>query len=265
MVPLLVTADDFGCDARVDAGIARLVDLGRVSATACLVGAPRWPEAAALARTLRTRADVGLHFDLTEYGRLGPLPSLFAAAMLRALPEPALRARLRRQLDLFEQAVGAPPDYVDGHQHVHQFPQVARLLASMLRERYPGREPWVRVSMPAQRDLKSRLIAMSGARGLARRLDTAGLRHTGRLLGIYGFGARPPWIERLAHWLAQARAGDALMVHPAAAVVPGDPLGAARVREYEALASPQAAALLAEHGVAPARGTSLPRAAGSRR
>lgn len=258
-LPVPFTADDFGYADAVDAGIAGLVERGRVSGTSCLTASPRWRgPAAALARTLRPRADLGLHLDLTEFDRLAPLPRLYAGARLGLVGESPVRERLRRQLGAFEDALGTPPDYVDGHQHVHQLPVVARVLVEELCARYAGgSRPWVRLSLPATLDLKGRLIAWTGAAGLRRRLDRAGIRHSRRLLGVYDFRASPPYLERLAGWCAEARAGDALMTHPARAVVPGDPLGAARAREFEALASPAAGELLEAHGIRPARGDCL--------
>jgi len=255
--PLIICADDFGYADAVDAGIATLVAAGRVTATSCLTSSPRWREAAARARGLLSSADVGLHLDLTEFARVAALPRLLLAGRLGLLDRRVLRARCAEQLTRFEDALGAPPAYVDGHQHVHQLPAVARELIDELLRRYGDALPWMRISQPAGKDLKSRLIAATGAARLRRRLDAAGLRHNDRLLGIYDFGASPPWLERAAGWLRETRAGDALMVHPASAAVAGDPLSEARRREFDALGSPQFAALLDRHRVEPARGASL--------
>lgn len=255
--PLLICADDFGYAPAVDAGIATLVDAGRVTATSCLTMSPCWPEAAGTARALHGRADLGLHLDLTEFPRRASLARLLVAGRLGLLSRGALRQRVTAQLARFEDAIGAAPDYVDGHQHVHQVPAVARVLIDELARRYGRASPWVRISLPAQRDLKSRVIAATGADALRRRLDAANIRHTKRLLGVYDFREHPAWIDRAATWLAEARAGDALMVHPAARPVPGDPLATARAREFDALASPRFGELLASCGLEPARGASL--------
>lgn len=256
-VPLLFCADDFACADAVDAGIVELIERGRLTATSCLVASPRWPQAAARARAVRERADLGLHLDFTEFAKLAPLARLWGSSRLGLLRAADLRARIDAQLTAFEDAVGAAPDYVDGHQHAHQLAPIARALVDALRERYGGVPPWVRVSLPAARDLKSRLIAATGANALARALDAAGIAHNGRLLGIYDFAATPDYATRLGSWIREARAGDALMCHPALAVVPGDPLGEARVREFRALAADETLALLRRHGVRPARGDCL--------
>ena len=257
-VPILFCADDFAYADAVDAGIAELIERGRLTAASCLVASPRWPRAAARIRGLRERADFGLHLDFTEFAKLAPLARLWSSARLGLLRAPALRARIDAQLASFEDALGCRPDYVDGHQHAHQLAPIARVLIEALRERYEGDAlPWVRVSLPAARDLKSRLIAATGARALARALDDAGIAHNHRLFGIYDFTAQPDYAVRLEKWLRDARAGDALMCHPARDAVAGDPLGEARVREFRALASDDTAALLRRIDVYAARGDCL--------
>jgi predicted glycoside hydrolase/deacetylase ChbG (UPF0249 family) len=256
-IPLLVCADDFGYSDAVDSGIAQLVATGRVSATSCLTSSPRWLTAAPLARSLRDRADLGLHLDLTEFARLAGLPRLLLTARLGLLDRRQIAERISTQLARFEDTIGAAPDYVDGHQHVHQLPAVATPLLEELQRRYAGRLPWVRVSLPVGRDFKSRLIAATGAAALRRALDLAGFRRTRRLLGVYDFGATPPYAQRFAAWLGMVQPGDALMVHPAATALASDALGAAREREFAALRSPQAGELLAAAHVFPARGASL--------
>jgi chitin disaccharide deacetylase len=255
--PLIICADDFGYSPAVDAGIAQLIALGRLTATSCLTAAPRWPEAAVVARSLVGRADLGLHLDLVEFARLASLPRLLISARLGLLDRRSVREQIATQLSRFEDAVGAAPDYVDGHQHVHQPPLIATELLEELRQRYAGRLPWIRVSQPAGSSLKSRIIAATGARQLAASAARAGFRHTRRLLGSYDFGAEPPYEARLGAWVDEVREGDALMVHPANGETHGDVLGAARQREFTALASPTFAAQLARAGVVPARGTSL--------
>ena len=41
--------------------------------------------------------------------------------------------------------------------------------------------------------------------------------------------------QRLREWLSACRTGDVLMCHPSAGIMPGDPHGDARLREYKAL------------------------------
>lgn len=265
MKTVVMCVDDFGLKPEVNEAVAALVDAGVVSATGCMSQGPAWRDGATLLRgARRERLDVGLHFNLTE-SFLGspqvpnslamPLSRIIGLALLHALPrEPLLRA-VRTQLDAFEDVWGAPPDFVDGHQHVHQLPQVRDVLLAELVHRYGdttgGGLPWLRLTRPPRQgpvSFKQRIIESLGAHGFERRAREQGFRLNGALLGVYGFDQGPEgYAQRLAGWLAQAREGDVLMMHPASpaasqvrvagtdATSPIDPIAAAREVEFTVL------------------------------
>lgn len=263
-VTLAIGADDYGLDAAIDRGVMQLAEHGRLNAVSAMVGTPRWPGLAAPMRALGAAAlDLGLHLDLTAHpldGRLRhPLARLVAAAFAHRLPEAALRAEIDAQFDRFEQTVGRPPDHVDGHQHVHQLPQVRTALLETLARR--GLRPWLRETRPprglhapagssAADRLKPHLIGALGAAALARAATPVGLHRNRHLLGVYGFDADEAayrrWIEA---WLAVAADDDLLMCHPADASVAGDPIAAARTIELAVLGSRWMGEALARHGV----------------
>ncbi len=242
-----ICVDDFGLDAAVNDGALRLLALGRVSALACLSTAPAWPEAA---RRLKAegagRADAGLHLNLSEaFGpaqwrrRLGPL---IASAYSVGLPARALRHEIAAQLDAFEQAMDRAPDFVDGHQHVHQLPGVRELLVEELLRRYPGHRPWLRDTAPPRggqpAGFKHRLIAALGARRLSGLAHELGFAQNRGMLGVYDFGGSvQAYAEKLAAWCEDLPDGGLLICHAASQARPDDPIGAARAREFEVLAS----------------------------
>lgn len=141
---IVICADDFGMNPGVDEAVLQLAAQGRLSATSCMSGAPRFrADAAALAASgLQT----GLHLNFTEAlgdarGLYLPLSRLIALAYLRRLDGARLRAQIARQLDDFEDAMGRAPDFVDGHQHVHQLPQLRGALLAELERRYAAADP----------------------------------------------------------------------------------------------------------------------------
>jgi len=141
---IVICADDFGMNPGVNEAVLRLAGLGRLSATSCMSGAPHFrADAAALAASgLQT----GLHLNFTEAlgdarGLYLPLSRLIALAYLRRLDQAVLRAQVARQLDDFEDAMGRAPDFVDGHQHVHQLPQLRSVLLAELERRYASGHP----------------------------------------------------------------------------------------------------------------------------
>ncbi len=87
------------------------------------------------------------HF--TEFDPAGSWTALVMASCARRLPAAAVSRRIALQLDAFEGAMGGPPDYVDGHRHIHQLPQIRSALLEELTRRYGRSLPWIRVSRPA--------------------------------------------------------------------------------------------------------------------
>lgn len=265
MKPLVLCADDFALHAGASQGIAQLARQGRLSATSAMVLSPRWPRDVALLRELRGRIDVGLHLDWTsefavQAGHGLPLGAAMRRALLCGFDPVGARAVIERQLDLFEAEWGAPPDHVDGHQHVQQFAGIREPLVAALVRRYPGRLPYLRVSRVRagageRLGVKSRVISLLGASAMKHIADKQHLPRAEALLGVYDFGGDTARYAALMDgWLAGAPAGGLLMCHPADAAAPGDAIGAARLREHAYLGGTDFAAALARAGVTLVRG-----------
>jgi predicted glycoside hydrolase/deacetylase ChbG (UPF0249 family) len=238
--------DDFGLHEAVNDAAFRLLEQGRVSALACLSTAPAWPEGAQRLREEGGgRADAGLHLNLTEAFAPGQwqrgLGALILSAYVGGLPARRLRQAIAQQLDAFEQHLGSAPSFVDGHQHVHQLPRVREALLEELARRYPTTRPWLRHTAPPPGSahasgFKPRLIAALGSTRLARLARDMGFAQNRGMVGVYDFaGTAPGYADRLAGWCEDLPDGGLLICHPAAQVQPGDPIAAARVREFEVL------------------------------
>lgn len=266
--PLVLCADDYAQHAGVTQAVLALAAQGRLSATSAMVLSPRWPADAAPLREWRDRIDVGLHLDFTSdfaiaAGHGLPLGAAMRRALLGGFDPAAARTAIERQLDAFEAAWGAPPDHVDGHQHVQQFAGIRQSLVQALARRYGARAPWLRVSRApvGQRTPKSRVIAALGAGALEKIAASAHLPCAPALSGIYDFtGGEAGYAAHMARWLAASPAGTLLMCHPGAAPAAADgpdPIAAARQWERAHLASPAFAAQCARAGVQWARGSAL--------
>jgi predicted glycoside hydrolase/deacetylase ChbG (UPF0249 family) len=268
-VRLAVCADDYGLHEGIDEAVLQLLAAGRLSAVSCLVHGPGWREGAAALR--QAPAAVGRHLNFNAArpgaGPVFPRGGRVARAWLRRLDAQAVAASIEQQLDLFEGALGRPPDFVDGHQHVHQLPVIREALLVALQRRHAAR-PWLRCTarpangrgLEARDRRKAALIAALGARGLARAAARAGFGMNRALLGVYGFEGGPgAYRARLAAWLAEARSGDLLVCHPSVGVWPGDPIGAARAWEFEVLRSPGFERRLREQRVVVARLSAMAR------
>jgi predicted glycoside hydrolase/deacetylase ChbG (UPF0249 family) len=267
---ICLCVDDFGLHAGVNNAALRLAAMDRVHAITCMVGAPTWASWGRLLGRLNTNSlDIGLHLDLTEHPLLvrtrRPLPRLIITSQLRWLARAPLRAEIAAQFDAFEDRVGHAPAFVDGHQHVHQFPVIRTELVDELERRYGAFKPWLRSTrMPRTaavdartawpERLKPRIIDALGADGLAALASQRGYPQNQSLLGVYGFqGGRRHYQERLAAWLAAAGDADLLVCHPsllvAGADAGSDPLLAARDAEFQVLAGAEFGRMLDEQNI----------------
>lgn len=266
MKSVILCADDYALNESVSRGIVALVEAGRLSATSVMTLSPRWAADAAELSPWRGRIDVGLHLDWTSEfaqtaGHGAPLGALMRRSCWPGLAPEPVRAEVQRQLDHFEQHWGAPPDHVDGHQHVQQFPGIRQAVVDVLAQRYPaGPRPYLRISRPVgwQGGLKGRVIAGMGAGALLRLARSQGLAGAPFLSGIDDFQSDVAgYAQSMSRWLAEAPDACLIMCHPALAAESGDEIGPARLREWTYLSSPAFAAALQQAQVQLARGQTL--------
>jgi hypothetical protein len=153
---LVLCADDYALTEGVSRGILELAERGCISATSVMANMPGWPRLAPALREAAGSIGIGLHLNLTTASPLGTLPGIAPAgafpnlqdllrrAATARLPAAEVRSEIERQLDAFEQAFGAPPGFVDGHQHVHVLPVIRTTLLQVLRERGLQGRVWLR-------------------------------------------------------------------------------------------------------------------------
>jgi hypothetical protein len=244
---IIVCADDFGLSQAACQSILQLGATGALNATSCAVDGPYVAEHLPALRALRPALAVGLHLNLTENAQFAgarPLTGWLAATYLRWQLDPAaLRSEIARQLQRFETLFGTPPDFVDGHEHVHQFPVIRDLLLTELQQRAHTRL-WVRCTWPQRyRGAKAAVIGLLGARALRRQLRLQGLRHNSDFAGVYDLVGEHGYDTRMRSWLAGLEDGGMIMCHPE---LPGPHTSPARAAEHRYLASPQWLALQEE-------------------
>lgn len=253
-----VCVDDFGQHEGINDAALDLAAGRRVSAISCLVDGPAWPSGARALRAHAAHVEAGLHLNFTEdvgQGACHRLPVLIARAYGRLLDPAQARAAIERQFDRFEDAMGRMPDFVDGHQHVHQLPVIRDLLVAAMNRRYGAGRPWLRATLPPDACRTSSLPRSAVAKAwLIGRLGAASLRTLARrhgypqnnhLIGVYGFDlSEADYLLRLKTWLDCASDGDVLMCHPSLSWPGEDSLREARNREYRVLSGAAFSALL---------------------
>ena len=260
--PLILCADDYGLAPGVNRAIHALAMNGRLSAFSCMVGAPSWAEAAADLAAPAKHCDVGLHLTLTDLAPLKPMPGLAPAgrfptlgglmqqAYLRRLDRAEIAAEIERQIAALEAALGRPPDYVDGHKHVHVFPVIRDALLSMFeRGRLDRRRTYVRSCWEPTRRVVSRgvligpsLATARMAAPLKRRAQQMGVAVNDSFRGMNDFSRARPFGALFRRFAAGPGARPLVMCHPGfpdAALAALDTVVHRRQDEYDYLAGPE--------------------------
>ncbi len=244
----VLNADDFAMDPGVDAAILELADRGIVTSASALVLSPNWPGAGKdLAAAAVSR---GLHLDftspfVTRDFTEGSITAIVTRAYSGLLGRRQIRDLIERQLSLYEDAIGTPPEFVDGHQHVHQLPLIRGQLLDCLRQRYGDGVRGIRLRScrPRKwRGLEAFLVAATGGYALERLAAKAGCQMNTDFAGVYSFSLKSDLKRLWRSWLETVSGPSPLiMCHPAKDTRPPrnlpDRITMARAREYSWLSS----------------------------
>lgn len=244
---ITLCADDFAQNAAISRGILNLLRAKRLSATSCMAQSACWPEFAQELKAFQGAADIGLHFNLTHNfngNPVYPLPKLMLNRFSGAITSDNAYRALNHQLDLFENHFGTAPDFIDGHQHVHQFAGVREALIKTITTRYRSQPPYIRRTLRANtakfsvEPIKSAIIAIFGGRTLAAQLSRHNIASNTDFGGIYDLRPASPFAKHMQEWLAKTLSGGLIMCHPGlGSEDSADPIRAARVKEYNYLLS----------------------------
>jgi len=270
--PLVLCADDYGLSEGVSRGILELAERGCISATSAMTNMEGWSRLAPDLRPLTGRIGVGLHLNFTTASPLSPLPGLAPSgsfptlqdllqrAFTGRLPAADIRAEIERQLDAFEQALGGPPSFVDGHQHIHVLPVIRPMLLEVLQARGLTGRIWLRDPSDGIRPILRRgisankaLIVRALAIGFRRAARKAGFDTNEGFSGFSPFDSEVPAESVFRQALVDLGPRPVVMAHPGRADDATGHLGpemATRPQELAYLGSRAFADLLRERGLA---------------
>ncbi len=209
---LIVSADDFGMSAGVNAGIIRAHSQGILTDASLMVNGKAFDEAVMLAHAHPTLS-VGLHLVLAQGRAVSPpdrIPLLVDRSGmfgtnpiwqgLRYYFTPGMREQLHReiiaQIEKYT-ATGLPLSHVDGHLTIHMHPTVLHILLEVA-DRYGIRAMRLprEAIAPALRFDRShaarKLFEAAAFTGLSiharNRLARANVRHPDRMFGLHQTG-----------------------------------------------------------------------------
>jgi len=263
---LVLCADDFGRSAVINEAVLVLARQGKLSAASVMVDEPH-AEQGAYALMGLPDFQIGLHLALVDStaaevretlagsGVAPTIDRLTLEAFRGRVPLAAIEAEVTRQFDAFERLFGRPPDFVDAHQHAHLLPGIRGVVLDVAARRRST--PWVRsceddfLAIAARGG--DRLRSWRSAwlsRGLRREALARGLRTNDGFAGLYDLRSPGRYRNRFPSFLRRPGPGNHLVaVHPATAARPDDPIGPARLDEFEFLRDAPVAEMAAHYGL----------------
>lgn len=239
---IVLCADDFGLDSGVSEGILKLARLRRLSAVSCMVNMPGFTPNAQKLLDLKNQVQIGLHFNLTEgyllskpAQRCFSLNELLIKTHMHSVKLSFVAKEFLEQLERFVAMMHQLPDFIDGHQHVHQFPVVRHVILDLYQHKLKDNHTWIRSTWPSSSvskyQLKAKILGFTGGKALQKQLVRLGIPHNTLFSGIYDFSPETNYRELFLAWLSMARENTLIMCHPGEGLNTADPIAPARINE----------------------------------
>lgn len=258
MKRIVLCADDYGQSPEISQAILGLIKRQKLSATSCMVTNFDWPLHASWLTDYKNKVDIGLHFNLTHGEKCSSLTKIILKSHLCILNKTAIRDALNSQLDSFFNAMHMLPDFIDGHQHVHQFPIIRDVLFEVYESKLRNHHCYLRsiyspdvwFDVNDKAFIKKIILQLLGARSFKRELIKRGIPHNSSFAGIYTFKDVDNYSPFFVSFVKKIQDRGILMCHPGLEDKKyQDSIGKSRYREYVFFASDDFNPLLEKLGV----------------
>lgn len=241
-------ADDFGLNQGISQSILKLAARGRLSAVSCMVTHPDFLLHAPELLKHRSKVQIGLHFNLTQGNLISQsdktafsLNYLLVKSHLRMIDKRLIAKEFLVQLNRFQEVMGFLPDFIDGHQHVHQFPGIRKVVLDIYEKHLRQNNSAIRATYPAVSIepylLKSRVLELTGGKALMKSLKRRAIPHNDYFSGIYDFKKGSDYRSLFRQWLKLAPDNTMIMCHPGDGGDVSDSIAHARPSELAYLLS----------------------------
>ncbi len=248
---IVICADDYAQNQSITDGIVQLAEQKRINAISCMVNSASWDEWHPALQPLQPTTYIGLHLDFTHGEALSEawkkhhgtqfqsLPVLLKNAYLRRLNPVAIADEIQAQLAVFTHSMKALPDFIDGHQHIHQFPGIREVLLAVC-SKLPS-STFIRKTCHGWRDIfsvdgfpKRQLIAILGGATLINRLKQQSVSSNSSFSGIYNFKQAVNYRHYFKQFLRHSQHDGLIMCHPGKLSHDvSDPLRPSRHHEFD--------------------------------
>lgn len=256
---VIINADDLGLSSAINHAVVQLAEKQRINASSFMSGGQISQEH--IQALQQCNIHIGLHLDFTG---IFPSPlrqnlsSLIISSYLKQLNSQQVQHIIAKQLDHFETCFQKHPDFIDGHQHIHQLPIIRQALLAELNQRYPHQPIYARTTQPLTYHLKSWIIYMLGGRSWQKLCQQHHIPTNPYFAGVYNFQADlsklkklwQQWFNALPISTPSTPIPTIIMCHPAIEDNNwSDEIKTARELEYHWLMSNEFQDLLTQHQI----------------
>ncbi|ASG68402.1 hypothetical protein CDV26_08365 [Francisella halioticida] len=253
---IIICADDFGLGDEVNKGILDLLERKIINATSCMSNMPALKYGIINLKSIHNNfTHVGIHLNLTEGTPLTKatsisknkeflsLSKLLVKSKLRSIKYTDVYNELKAQLDNFIEQWGDLPDFIDGHQHVHHFPIIRKVVINLYKDfNMFKKQTYIRSTFNMDKsDFKSLIIYRSGAKKFNNLLVDNNIKHNTSFSGIYSLeNSNQDFRKVILKAYSEIKDGGIIMCHPAIGIDEKDPISRSRVNEFKYFQSEQA-------------------------
>ena len=127
-----------------------------------------------------------------------------------------VRAEIQAQWDAFVDKMNAPPDFIDGHQHVHQLPLIREALLGLVPSTIQVRatSPTLMDNLSFDGFPKRQLLSILGGSTFSRRLKQQARALNTHFSGMYDFKHAKDYRCYFQRFLSSTQEGGLIMCHP---------------------------------------------------
>lgn len=181
------------------------------------------------------------HFISTPEKGCFSLQELLVKTHMRSIKLSLIAEEFLAQLEQFTKTMQQLPDFIDGHQHIHQFPVIRKVILDLYAQKLKNsgaaiRSTWPSITLPQFR-FKANVLCITGGKALLKQLIQRGIPHNRYFSGIYDFAPDTNYRELFRQWMSLSQENTLIMCHPGESSNNGDPIAHARIKELDYLSS----------------------------
>jgi predicted glycoside hydrolase/deacetylase ChbG (UPF0249 family) len=224
-----ICADDFGISKKINKGILQCVKNRRVTEVSCVVCSELRLKDFYFLKKFKSKSKIGIgiHIVLTDFNfnldkKSFKLPDYrtFLFSLNKIANKNYFEYLIEAQLDKFFSIFKQYPDFIDGHKHVHQFPQVFAILDKILKKKKINKKYWIRnthnkyiFSNLSNFSIKCLILSLFG-RNFKRNLTSLKYNTNQNFLGIYYYKKKKKFRNIFSTFLKKIDHKNLIMVHP---------------------------------------------------